>query len=71
MSERSKSKPDLLITVDDAASLYCAWGIRRWFRENRLDLKSFIENGLPASVLLNTGDALAIRVVERKINGKQ
>lgn len=70
MSEHSKSKPDPLITMDDVAPLYCPWGIRRWFRENGVDLRAFIENGLPASQVLKIGDELAVRVVERKINGK-
>jgi hypothetical protein len=71
MSEVSRLKPDVIVRIEDVAPHYCAWGIRRWFKANGLDLREFMEKGLPASVVMATGDQLAIDIVDRKINGKQ
>ena len=49
---------------------YCAWGIRKWFNEQGLDLRDFLENGIDADVLLATGDPLVVEIVERKRNGQ-
>lgn len=46
---------------------YCSAGARRWFEAHDLDFRAFIANGIEADVLLATGDALAQRVVELKI----
>lgn len=43
----------------------CAWGIRTFFSRYNLDLQAFLrDGGIDSHVLLATGDALAIRVVE-------
>lgn len=62
---------DVVMTVDDLHPYHCAWGIRRWFNEHGLDLRDFLDNGIPAKQLYDTGDAFAIRLVERKVNGRQ
>lgn len=58
------------ITIDDMHPLHCAWGIRRWFSQQGLDLRDFLENGMDAEALLATGDPLAVDIVERKRHGK-
>lgn len=54
------------ITIDDiAAAGHCAKGARSWFRTMNLDFAAFRKDGIPASDLLATGDALAEQVVSR------
>lgn len=56
------------ITVTDIQQAgHCATGIRRWFNEHGLNFRSFLKDGIDAAVLLDTGDALAQRVVDLKI----
>lgn len=43
---------------------YCSTGARRWFDARRLPWRTFVREGLPASQLRATGDALALRLVE-------
>lgn len=44
----------------------CAWGIRAFFARYNLDLNAFLERGwIESEELINTGDALALRIVER------
>jgi hypothetical protein len=40
---------------------YCARGLRAFFAQHRLDLRTFAREGLPASTIEATGDAMAIR----------
>jgi hypothetical protein len=55
---------DLVVIHADMRSLgYCNRGARAWFARHRLDWSQFINQGLPARVLLATGDALAEDVV--------
>jgi len=42
----------------------CVPGARTWFARHHLDFRSFLRDGLDASTLLATGDAMALRVVE-------
>jgi hypothetical protein len=66
------SEADLIITTEDVATVpnwnggvgLCARGVREWTRARGIDYLRFVRNGIPASELLATGDALAIRVVE-------
>ncbi|KAF3999072.1 hypothetical protein [Glaciimonas immobilis] len=61
----------LMITVRDLYSVpdfkggtgYCGSGARRWFAHYGFDWQEFVKNGLPASVLAATGDALALQVI--------
>lgn len=62
------------ITINDIRKTgHCVAGIRTWFTLHGLDFKTFLQEGLPASVLLDTGDELARDVVakvkERNSNG--
>ena len=44
----------------------CAWGLRDFFSRYGLDLQAFInDGGIDKKKLLATGDALAIKTVER------
>jgi hypothetical protein len=59
-----------MVTIDDAAKAgYCARGVRRWFSLNpELDFRAFVRGpGIPASELLATDDALAIRTVTKAL----
>jgi hypothetical protein len=57
------------ITIDDImAAGHCAKGARSWFRTMGLDFTTFLKDGLPASDLLATGDALAEQVVSRAMS---
>jgi DNA-binding LacI/PurR family transcriptional regulator len=58
--------PDLTVTITDLARAgYCARGARRWFEGNGLDFRAFLKDGIPASALLATGDAMAERAVAK------
>ena len=59
---------DPIVTADDVVKAgHCVVpGLRDWCKQYDLDLRTFVKAGYPASVLLATGDALAIRVVELK-----
>lgn len=43
---------------------YCARGARRWFARMNLDWSAFVREGIDAEILLATGDAMAVRLVE-------
>ena len=44
---------------------YCNTGARDFFKRHGLDWSDFIKNGIDDQVLIETGDAMAIRLVER------
>lgn len=44
---------------------YCASGVRAFFARHGLDLRAFAHDGLPASVIEATGDAMALRAAAR------
>lgn len=46
---------------------YCARGARVFFQERDLDFRAFLKDGIDAQILIDTGDARAIKTVERKI----
>jgi hypothetical protein len=46
---------------------FCARGARAWFARHDLDWSDFVVNGIPASVLLATDDALAQQVVDHAL----
>lgn len=59
---------DLIITMSDIVRAgHCARGSRRWFDDHELDFRGFLKNGILATVLAATGDALALQVIERKL----
>lgn len=47
------------------AARICARGARTWFPRQGLDYADFLANGIPADVLTDTGDPLALRAVEQ------
>lgn len=56
---------DFVITARELqANGFCAHGVKLWFAQYGLDFKDYVKNGIPASVLLATGDALGERAVE-------
>lgn len=56
------------ITITDIRLAgHCVSGARDWFRAYDLDFRDFIRNGIDSEVLLATGDAMAVQVIERKI----
>ena len=57
---------DRRITISDARNVgYCVSGCRHWAKLHKLDLRDFVENGIPASKLLATGDQMAIDLVNK------
>ncbi len=58
----------LRITITDIRLAgHCVAGARHWFEGQGLDFRAFLKSGLTARQLLDTGDALAEQVVNRKI----
>lgn len=56
---------DVTVTIAHVrAAGLCVHGTRTWFARQGLDFRDFLARGLPASVLLATGDAMAARAVE-------
>lgn len=63
---------ELIVTVDDLYSVpnysgrpgFCGRGARAFFARHDLDWLTFVREGLPARVFLETGDAMARRLVE-------
>lgn len=59
---------DLIITMDDCRKAgHCAAGVRTWFRDQGLDFRAFMKNGIPASEFLASGDGQAEQVYARKL----
>ena len=57
---------DVTVTIDDVrAAGLCVNGTRVWFARHDLDFRAFLRDGCAAETLLATGDAMALRVVER------
>lgn len=63
------SEPEPIITINDLIPPYCAWGVRHWFTQHGLNFRDFLQNGIPASRLLATGDGQAVEAVQRKLGG--
>lgn len=62
---------DFLITLKDVRRAHhCSAGARTWFKHHGLDWSDFLKNGIPASKMLETNDALAKRLVEFVKNGQ-
>lgn len=57
---------DVTVTIDDVRAVgLCVNGTRVWFARHDLDFRAFLREGCAADTLLATGDAMALRVVER------
>lgn len=58
----------VVITIDDVIQAgHCASGARRWCHDNGLSLQALMTCGIPASEALRLQDALALQIVERKL----
>ena len=56
----------MTVIIDDVrAAGLCVNGTRVWFASHDLDFRTFLREGCAAETLLATGDAMALRVVER------
>lgn len=56
---------DVIVTMRDIRQAkMCSGGPRTFFARHGLDWSDFLTNGIPASKLLETGDAMAEIVVE-------
>lgn len=49
----------------------CSGGSREFFKRHNLDWNKFLQEGIRASELEATGDAMAIRVAQEARNGQQ
>lgn len=57
---------ELIVTIHDARKAgYCVSGVRRWAAVQGLDFRAFLKDGIAASRLLDTGDAIAAAIVAR------
>lgn len=55
---------DVLVTIAHVrAAGMCVHGARAFFARHGLDFRAFLRDGIPAQVLLATGDAMAARAV--------
>lgn len=56
---------EIIVTMKHIrAAGMCSGGPRIFFAQHGLDWSDFLRNGIPASKLLATGDAMAAQVVE-------
>ena len=56
---------DVIVYQKDMRALrYCSRGVRAFFKRHELDYSDFLKNGIPAEQLEETGDAMALAVVE-------
>ena len=54
-----------VITIDHVrAAGLCVNGTRTWFALHDLDFRAFLRDGCDAEILLSTGDAMALKVVD-------
>lgn len=59
------SEDQVRVTIADLRTVkYCANGSKAFFTRYGLDWRSFVKNGIPASELEATGDAMAIKICE-------
>ena len=59
------SEDQVRVTIADLREVkYCANGSKTFFTRYGLDWRSFVKNGIPASELEATGDAMAIKLCE-------
>lgn len=52
---------------------FCNQGARPFFERHGLDWYDFVQNGIDESILIATGDAMALQVVEyaRSVEGEE
>ena len=62
---------DFIVTIRDARKArMCTDGGRTFFNRHGLDWVDFLRNGILASKLMATGDAMALKVVMEANNGR-
>lgn len=55
---------DFIVTARALQSKgFCVSGARTWALSHNIDFKDFLKNGIAASRLIETGDALAMKAV--------
>lgn len=63
---------DFIVTMRDVrAAEGCSKGARRFAARHNLDWQDFLNNGILASRLIATGDAMALNIVEVAKNGRK
>lgn len=56
---------DVIVSMADVrAAKLCMKGSRAWCKAHNIDWRDFAANGIPASVLIATGDPMVARVVD-------
>jgi len=56
----------MIVQVRDAVELgYCIKGIKEFCKRHGIDFRNFVKYGIDEDDLLKTGDAMAVKVVER------
>lgn len=50
---------------------YCSSGVRTFFERHGLDYPGFLRDGIPAERLAETGDGMAMTVIEEAARGQQ
>lgn len=50
---------------------YCSSGVRAFFQRHGLDYPGFLREGIPAERLAETGDGMALVVIEEAARGQQ
>jgi hypothetical protein len=56
-----------IVTIEDVRKAgHCVRGCRAWGEQHGFDFRAFLKNGLPESVVLATGDEMALDIVQRK-----
>ncbi|QNN97194.1 hypothetical protein P9A51_gp39 [Xanthomonas phage Xp12] len=50
---------------------YCSAGVRSFFQRHGLDYSAFLRDGIDADKLAETGDGMALAVVEESKNGRR
>lgn len=57
---------DRIITIDDVRRTgHCVRGIKTWAKTRQLDFADFLKNGIAESILIETGDAIALDIVAK------
>lgn len=55
----------MIITMSDArAAKMCSKGTRAFFSRHGLDYSAFLRDGIKSELLVATGDAMALQVIE-------
>ena len=65
MKSPRKQNPDPVVTMNDCKALgFCASGVRRWMNDHGLDMRTFLKEGYPASVIEMQKDAYGNRLAQ-------